>query len=187
MPVAPESFMIRQMVVVAVFLSSVGVASSRAYAQNKTTAGDFSVEPPTLVSLGFDWKIAGDDNRNAEVETSYRKKGESAWRKGLPLMRLQREGERRPAPATDNRDARYPPFDYTAANMFAGSILNLDPDTEYECRFVLSDPDGVSGRGGEDRRPCARARSRSRRRAGTRITSIPSTGKDRSRSPPSPA
>src|ERR1700683_5416050 len=29
--------------------------------------------------------------------------------------------------------------------MFAGSILNLEPDTEYECRFVLSDPDGVRG------------------------------------------
>ncbi len=29
--------------------------------------------------------------------------------------------------------------------MFSGSILNLEPDTEYECRFVLSDPDGVSG------------------------------------------
>jgi hypothetical protein len=29
--------------------------------------------------------------------------------------------------------------------MFAGSILNLDPDTEYECRFLLSDPDGVAG------------------------------------------
>ena len=29
--------------------------------------------------------------------------------------------------------------------MFAGSIFNLSPATEYECRFVLSDPDGVRG------------------------------------------
>jgi hypothetical protein len=29
--------------------------------------------------------------------------------------------------------------------MFSGSILNLEPGTEYECRFVLSDPDGVKG------------------------------------------
>jgi hypothetical protein len=29
--------------------------------------------------------------------------------------------------------------------MFAGSILDLEPDTAYEARFVLSDPDGVSG------------------------------------------
>ena len=29
--------------------------------------------------------------------------------------------------------------------MFSGSLLNLQPDTEYECRFVLGDPDGVAG------------------------------------------
>jgi hypothetical protein len=29
--------------------------------------------------------------------------------------------------------------------MFAGSILDLEPDTAYEARFVLSDPDGVTG------------------------------------------
>ena len=35
--------------------------------------------------------------------------------------------------------------------MFAGSILNLEPDTDYECRLVLSDPDGVSGIDGQNR------------------------------------
>ena len=30
--------------------------------------------------------------------------------------------------------------------MFAGSILDLEPGTEYECRFILSDPDGVKGK-----------------------------------------
>ena len=30
--------------------------------------------------------------------------------------------------------------------MFAGSLLNLEPDTEYECHFVLADPDGVKGK-----------------------------------------
>jgi len=30
-------------------------------------------------------------------------------------------------------------------NGFAGSIFDLDPATEYEARFVLSDPDGVKG------------------------------------------
>ena len=30
--------------------------------------------------------------------------------------------------------------------MFAGSLLNLEPGTEYECHFVLSDPDGVKGK-----------------------------------------
>ena len=44
-----------------------------------------------------------------------------------------------------NDPNRYPLFQYTAANMFAGSILNLEPDSEYECRFTLTDPHGVTG------------------------------------------
>ena len=46
------------------------VAARPAAAQATTTPGEFSIEPPTLVSLGFDWKIAGDDNRNARVDLS---------------------------------------------------------------------------------------------------------------------
>jgi len=107
-----------------------------------TTAGDFWVEPPTLQSLGFEWRIKGDDNRNASVAVSYRKKGDSSWRKALPLLRLQRESVIGGLP----RDGGNEHFNkYIAPNMFAGSILNLDPDTEYEARFVLSDPDGVKG------------------------------------------
>src|SRR5256885_4602330 len=75
----------------AAIAASLLILAARASAQTTTTAGDFSVEPPTLLSLGFDWKIAGDDNRNASVEVTYRKKGETAWKKGLPLLRLQRE------------------------------------------------------------------------------------------------
>lgn len=124
------------------FLTLAGVLP----AQTATVSGEFVVEPATLVSLGFEWKISGDDNRNARAETSYRKKGEQQWREALPLMRLQKEEiGTAPGPGAANADARYPLFRYTAANMFAGSILNLDPDTEYECRFVLSDPDGVTG------------------------------------------
>ncbi len=113
-------------------------------AQNKTVAGDFWTEPATLVSLGFEWRIAGDDNRNAAVEVTYRKKGEQQWRKALPLLRLQRESVTGGLPRDGTEHFNH----YTAPNMFAGSILNLDPDTEYECRLVLSDPDGVSGKKG---------------------------------------
>jgi hypothetical protein len=107
-----------------------------------TQAGAFTVERPTLVSLGFEWRIAGDANRNARVEVSYRKLGERAWRRGLPLLRLQ--GEEVPGGKPRNSDwGRF--YDYAAPNMFAGSLLNLEPDTVYECRFVLSDSDGVRG------------------------------------------
>ncbi len=125
---------------------SLSLAPVRASAQNTTTAGEFSVEPPTLLSLGFDWKISGDDNRNAKVEVSYRKKGETAWKTGLPLLRLQHEWVNGgPPQASDNPLLPRYPFDYVVPNMFSGSVLNLEPDTEYECRFVMTDPDGISG------------------------------------------
>lgn len=122
------------------------LVSSRAHAQKTETAGEFSVEPPTLLSLGFDWKITGDDNRNASVDVSYRKRGDSTWKKGLPLLRLQREWVNGgPPKASDNPLMPRTPFDYIVPNMFSGSILNLEPDTEYECRFVMTDPHGASG------------------------------------------
>ena len=36
-------------------------------------------------------------------------------------------------------------WDVVSPNMFAGSILDLEPDTVYEARFVMSDPDGIVG------------------------------------------
>ncbi|MEZ5361788.1 MAG: hypothetical protein R2748_05425 [Bryobacterales bacterium] len=34
---------------------------------------------------------------------------------------------------------------YTVPPGFAGSILNLEPGTRYECEFTMQDPDGVQG------------------------------------------
>ena len=93
-----------------------------------------SSSPPTLINLGFEWWIEGDDNRNASVAVSFRERGETEWRPALPLLRLH--GERI---YSESR------IDVVAPNMFAGSILDLTPDTEYEARFVMSDPDGVRG------------------------------------------
>jgi hypothetical protein len=115
---------------------------------NATTAGKFTVEPATLVNLGFHWEITGDLNRNASVAVTYRKVGDQEWRQALPLMRIQNEivgngaGVRDPSYGNPQPQS---PFNYVGPNMFAGSILNLEPDTEYECHFVLTDPDGVSG------------------------------------------
>ncbi|MDP2982529.1 MAG: hypothetical protein Q8O92_04275 [Candidatus Latescibacter sp.] len=102
---------------------------------NAITPGKFTVEPPTLICAGFEWLMQGDDNSNASVEVSYHKKGAAEWEKALPLMRLH--GEKVVYKAVE--------MDYTAPNMFAGSIFDLEPGTAYECRFVLSDPDGVKG------------------------------------------
>ena len=96
--------------------------------------GELFIEPPTLINLGFEWLIQGDENRNASVAVSYRKQGERDWLAALPLLRLG--GERVYAESR---------VDVVAPSMFAGSLLDLEPDTAYEARFVMSDPDGVAG------------------------------------------
>ena len=96
--------------------------------------GELVIEPPTLINLGFEWFIQGDANRNAAVEVSFRKKGTVAWKAALPLLRLQ--GERIYAESR---------IDLVAPNMFAGSILDLEADSPYDVRLVMSDPDGVQG------------------------------------------
>jgi hypothetical protein len=103
--------------------------------QNATEAGRFHVEHPTLLSAGFEWAISGDVNRNATVTVEFRAVGESAWRRGLPLVRVGGE----------NIFRRRENLDYTVPHGFAGSILNLIPGTQYECRFQLVDPDGTTG------------------------------------------
>src|SRR5438128_6552414 len=104
-------------------------------AQDAVKAGRFHVEHPTLLNLGFEWAVEGDANRNAAVAVQFRPVGESKWRDALPLVRVGGENVYR----------RRENFDYTVPQGFAGSILNLQPGTEYECNFVMSDPDGVTG------------------------------------------
>ncbi len=50
--------------------------------------GEVIVEPSTLQSLGLEWPLAGDANRNASVSLRYRTKGTDTWREGLPLLRI---------------------------------------------------------------------------------------------------
>jgi hypothetical protein len=114
------------------------LASLRGFGQSasnaRVTPGDLVVDPPTLINLGFEWLIDGDANRNASVAVSYRKSGETAWKAAMPLVRLQNE-----------RVIQSNVFNLVLPNMFAGSILDLEPNTAYEVRLVLTDPDGLSG------------------------------------------
>ena len=114
--------------------SSPVLAQTVADSRNAVTTGELLVEPPTLINLGFEWFIEGDDNRNASVEVAFRKSGDSAWIPALSLLRLQGE-----------RISVGPQFDVIVPNMFAGSVLDLEPDTDYQVRFVMTDPDGVIG------------------------------------------
>src|SRR3982751_1188125 len=58
---------------------------------NAVSAIEFLIDPPTLINLGFEWFIQGDDNRNASVDVSYRRQGTTEWKQGMPLLRLQGE------------------------------------------------------------------------------------------------
>lgn len=119
--------------------SITGVATAqgleKSLVRNQTKTAEFIIEPPTLLCAGFEWNISGDENRNATVSVSYRKKDRGEWRTGLPMLRVG--GEK-----IYGHDQ---PWVYTTPNLFAGSLFNLEPGTVYECRFLLADPDGIEG------------------------------------------
>jgi hypothetical protein len=74
----------------------------------------------TLQSLGFEWDLSGDANHDATASVRYRVAGAAAWHPALPLMRVDLDGQ----------------------NMLAGSVLFLEPSTEYEVLLYVTDPDG---------------------------------------------
>jgi hypothetical protein len=88
-------------------------AAAAAAGNSRVRPGELIIDPPTLINLGFEWMIDGDDNRNAAVAVSYRKEGTVAWKPALPLLRVQ--GER--IYQTEGV------FDVVSPNMFAGSIV----------------------------------------------------------------
>src|SRR5580704_5216748 len=88
-------------------------------------------EPSTFHPLGVRWPVRGDANADAVIGVRYHRRGESAWREAMPLFRTNPE-----AVSSENR--------VTGGWLFAGSIVDLAPDTEYDVRLALSDPDGGS-------------------------------------------
>ena len=103
-----------------------------ASAQNATTAGDVTTPYPTIIHLAVEWKIRGDDNLNGVVTVQFREKGQWRWREALPLRRV---------PAGKSRGT-HPIFSWE--NKHSGSLFDLKPDTEYEIKLKLNDPDGGS-------------------------------------------
>jgi malectin (di-glucose binding ER protein) len=97
------------------------------HAGDKAALGELLTEPPTYICLGFQWQGTGDDNENATATLSYRKVGTEAWKEAMPLVRLLSN-----------------PIEPKV--LFAGSIIDLEPDTEYECKLTASDPDGIKGK-----------------------------------------
>jgi len=119
-----------QIVVFALILCCGAAAAENA----AVPAGKPLLDPPTLRSLGGYWIIAGDDNQNATVEVAYRKAGSSAWKTGMAFFRVSRD-----ATKVDGQ-LEIPANSW----LFAGSIVLLDPDSPYEIKLTLTDPDGGS-------------------------------------------
>jgi hypothetical protein len=116
--------------------------ASNSSAGSKVTPGQFVVEPSTLIALGFEWYIQGDQARKSSVTVQYRKTGTSHWTQGMNLLRIQNEQNAYPTGLSANVGGVY-----TAPNMFAGSIIDLEPDTSYDVQLTMVDPDGVLGNG----------------------------------------
>ncbi len=126
------------------FLLNLFIPDNRARAagtENKVKPGEFVIDPPTLINLAFEWVIEGDDNRNAH------------GRCFLSEKKVSRIGRRACL------------FFGCTANVYFSrrecSMLFLrpicsravfsisEPDTAYEARFILSDPDGLIGHSGK--------------------------------------
>ncbi|NQT93494.1 MAG: phosphodiester glycosidase family protein, partial [Lentisphaerae bacterium] len=89
--------------------------------------GPLRVDNPTIHHLAFRWPVSGDQNVNATVRVSYRKQGQKPWNTALPMLRISKQTTAEGGVTGD---------------LFAGSVLNLEPATAYEVRFELNDPDG---------------------------------------------
>jgi Right handed beta helix region len=98
-------------------------------APNASEPGEPLAEPPTFHSLGVRWPVRGDANANAWIAVQYIKRGDAEWKEALPLFRTNPE-----AVSPENRVPN--------GWLFAGSIVDLVPDTEYLVALSLRDPDG---------------------------------------------
>jgi MYXO-CTERM domain-containing protein len=110
----------------AVWAMAMSLVTVRARADDVLHVGTAQLDRPTLVALGVQLLITGDDNHNASVAVRYRSTGTTAWRQGLPLFRV------RPEVVTGR----------TVPAQFAGSIFDLVPGQSYEIELHAVDVDG---------------------------------------------
>ncbi len=128
-------------------------------ADNVSRPGEPVAEPATFVSLGVRWPVVGDANADAAITVHYRRRGEAAWREAMPLFRTD--------PESVSDENRVP-----GGWLFAGSIVDLVPDTEYEVALALTDPDG----GNTQRALVMRTRAEPREPAGMRVRHVVPAG-----------
>lgn len=96
--------------------------------------GKVQIEPSTFHSVSLRWPVLGDVNKTAAVRVRYRRADQENWKEGYPLFR--------PRPDRMSADTRI-----AAGWLFAGSIVDLEPGTDYVVRLILSDGDRVEQQG----------------------------------------
>lgn len=126
---APRSASLRltYLAIALALLAAITIFPGRSDAQSADVLVINSVrlDRPTLHMLGVQVLISGDQNHNARVDVRYKPVGASAWRDGLPLLRVLPETVAQPVP-----------------QQFAGTVFDLTPDTQYEIELHATDPDG---------------------------------------------
>gem|GEM_PF-3649898 len=88
------------------------------------------LDRPTLMALGVQLPIGGDENRNASVTLRYREVGSATWKDAPALLRVKPET----IPAGEGK---------AVPEQFAGSIFDLRPGTNYELELHAVDSDGA--------------------------------------------
>lgn len=124
----------------AAFVLASACAPAARAGENASAPGDVQPEPSTLHCLAVRWPVKGDDNANAAIAVQFRKAGATAWTQGFPLFRTLR------TPTREQRNqwsfSGIPADRLPGGWIFAGSIVDLAPATEYEVKLSLKDPDG---------------------------------------------
>jgi hypothetical protein len=108
--------------------------ASAAASAAESQAGDPVVEAPTLHSLGLHW-IVSNAAPDAAVRLEWRKPSSATWREGSRLFRVER-GAQRDEKGHSSLDVP------SNAALFAGSVLGMEENTDYELRLTLTGQDG---------------------------------------------
>lgn len=106
-----------------------------AFAADNIVVGNIRVDAPTICCLGFSVPVTGDDDYDAAATIEYRLAGTSSWSAGLPPLRVHPE----------LTSGETPPSQYglpVPERQFAGSLFKLEPNTSYDVRITVTDPDG---------------------------------------------
>jgi len=103
------------------------LCASCMYAQNAVTPGNIQIDP-TFEHIAILYNVSGDTNLNSDLQIEFRKQGGSNYKKGAITMRSH------PGLVIDG--------DPYNANHHAGSAMFLEPNTTYDIRLTLTDPDG---------------------------------------------